>query len=279
MRNALIIGIRADGLDPLFSVSANETKNHANGNNRRPAAPETTRGGHMRFGRRLGTLRDWLMAPVCALCAEATSRERYFCDGCERALPTLETHCVICATPLPGANTDALICGRCQQHRPRYASVHAPFRYAAPIDRLIQGAKYHGRFDWLDLLGRRLSDRIRTRADTIDAIMPVPLHRSRLRERGYNQSLELARPLSKRLGIPLSLDVERVRATAPQKAMSRPERRRNMRGAFAARGEFNGLRVAVVDDVMTSGATVDAVARCLRQAGAASVTVWVVARA
>jgi ComF family protein len=233
----------------------------------------------MRIRQRLEILRDWFATPACALCGESTTRERRLCGGCERALPELGAHCAVCATPLPGAGIDRLICGRCQQRPPRYAYAHALFRYAAPIDRLIQGAKYHGRLDWLDMLGRRLSDHARVKANAIDAIVPVPLHRSRLRERGYNQSLELARPLSKRLGIGLNLDIERVRATRPQKAMSGAERRRNVRNAFAATKEFSGLRIAVVDDVMTSGATVDAVARCLRKAGAASVAVWVVARA
>lgn len=120
---------------------------------------------------------------------------------------------------------------------------------------------------------------MRSRVNAIDAVVPVPLHRSRLRGRGYNQSLELARPLAKRMQVPLNLGIERVRATPPQTAISRAERRRNVRGAFAATADFSGLRIAVIDDVMTSGATVDAVAQCLRKAGAARVEVWVVARA
>ena len=157
--------------------------------------------------------------------------------------------------------------------------MHAPFRYAAPIDRLIQGAKYNARFDWLDLLANRLTEHIRIRATEVDAIVPVPLHRSRLRSRGYNQALELARPLAKNLRLPLHRGIERVRSTPAQIAMSLEDRRRNVRNAFAASGEFTGLRLALVDDVMTSGATVQAVTRCLRRAGAASVEVWIVARA
>jgi ComF family protein len=227
---------------------------------------------------RLGSVRDWLVAPTCVLCGEPTFRGRDFCDGCARSLPRLISGCAVCATPLPDHN-DALICGHCQQHPPRYKCVLAPFRYAAPIDRLIQGAKYSARFDWLELLGRRLAEHVRDRAPEVDAILPVPLHRSRLRARGYNQSQELARPLAKRLGLPLCQGVERVRPTPPQTAMSRNDRRRNVRAAFAASDEFSGLRVALVDDVMTSGATADAVARCLRRAGAVSVEVWVAARA
>ena len=232
----------------------------------------------MRIFRHLILARDWLLAPSCTLCGERVSYRQPFCGSCERSLPLLDAGCAVCATQLP-PESGSLICGECQQHPPRYASVHAAFRYTAPIDRLIQGAKYNARFDWLDLLATRLCDRIRARAAEVDTIVPVPLHRSRLRSRGYNQALELTRPIAKSLRLPLHLGVERVRPTPPQTAMSLSERRRNMHKAFVARRDFTGLRVAIVDDVMTSGATAQAVAACLQKAGAASVEVWIVARA
>lgn len=228
---------------------------------------------------RIGRLREWLWVPACALCG-AHGRGGYdFCDGCEKSLPLLTSCCSRCAIFLPGLHGDSTVCGECQQHPPKYQSAHAAFRYAPPVDRLIHGAKYTGRLDWLAILGRRLAQGIAARAGAVDALVAVPLHHSRLRERGYNQSLELARPLAKQLGLPLRDGLERLRATPPQATLTREERRRNVRAAFAARSPFTGLRVALVDDVMTSGATVDAAARCLRKAGAASVEVWVVARA
>ena len=232
----------------------------------------------MHISQRLMLARDWLLAPSCTLCGERVSHRQPFCDGCEHSLPLLDAGCAVCATQLP-PESSSLICGECQQHPPRFASVHAVFRYAAPIDRLIQGAKYHARFDWLGLLATRLCGHVRARATEVDAIVPVPLHRARLRSRGYNQALELARPIAKSLRLPLHLGVERVRPTPPQTAMSLSERRRNVHKAFIARHECKGLRVAIVDDVMTSGATAQAVAGCLRQAGAASVEVWILARA
>lgn len=228
---------------------------------------------------RLRLTRDWFLPPACVLCGDSVSRPRDFCEGCERALPVLDFCCSRCAVPLAGASGDTLLCGDCQQHERPYTSVHAPFRYAAPIDRLIQGAKYAGRLDWLALFGRRLMRHVESRAAGVDAIMAVPLHTSRLRERGYNQSLELARALAKHLGLPLRHGLRRVRATAQQAELAREDRHRNVREAFAATGALDGLRVALVDDVMTSGATVEAVSRCLHKAGAASVEVWVVARA
>lgn len=231
----------------------------------------------MRIRQRLAAIRHWLAARGCVLCAGPVARGHDFCDGCEHSLPAIGPCCAVCATPLPGTNTEMPICGQCQQRSPRYDRVRAPFRYAAPIDRLIQGGKYNARFDWLDILGRRLARHVHVHQ--IDAIAPVPLHRSRLRTRGYNQSLELARPLARRLGLPLYRGIERVRATPPQTGMSRAQRRRNMNNAFEANAAVAGLRVAIIDDVMTSGATVEAVARCLRESGATSVEVWVVARA
>jgi ComF family protein len=191
----------------------------------------------------------------------------------------LGSRCSRCAVALADTETAASICGECQQRPPSFAAVEAPFRYAAPLDRLILGAKFHARLDWAALLGRRLATHLRAHAVDIDAVVPVPLHRLRLRERGYNQSLELARPLAKRLGLALTLGVERVRATPPQTALSRAERRKNVRQAFTATRDFAGARVAVIDDVMTSGATAEAMARCLLKAGAARVEIWVAARA
>jgi ComF family protein len=224
-------------------------------------------------------IRAWLLPAACPLCGESIAPERDFCDGCERALPMVYACCTRCAAALEQADTSALICGQCQQNPPAYTTVRAPFRYAGPIDRLILGAKYGARLDWVALLSRAMTRHIDGRANSVDAVVPVPLHRSRLRERGYNQSLELARPLAKQLGLPLMLGVERVRATPPQTSLSRADRRKNVRRAFAANGDFAGLRIAVVDDVLTSGATAEAMAQCLLKAGATSVEVWVAARA
>jgi ComF family protein len=221
----------------------------------------------------------WLLRAACPLCGQAITPEQDFCTGCERALPVIATACARCAAPLDHIETTDAICGQCEQTPPVYAAVHAPYRYAPPIDRLVHGAKYGARLDWATLLGRRLAEHLVSRADSIDVLVPVPLHRSRLRERGYNQSLELARLLEKRLRIPLTHGVDRVRATPPQTTLSREERRRNVRRAFAAARDFTEQRIAVVDDVMTSGATADAIASCLHQAGAKSVEIWVVARA
>lgn len=228
---------------------------------------------------RLQRIRAWLWPPTCPLCGGGREPDLDFCDGCERSLPVLSACCSRCALPFASADLADALCGPCQQSAPAYSTVRAPFRYAAPVDRLILGAKYARRLDWVALLGHRLARHVQACSFSVDALVPIPLHRTRLRSRGYNQSLELARPLAARLGLPLLSVLKRTRATAAQTALSRDERRKNMRGAFVAIRPVAGLRIAVVDDVMTSGATAEEAARCLHEAGAGSVEIWVIARA
>jgi ComF family protein len=172
-------------------------------------------------------------------------------------------------------------CGDCQQQPPAYASTRAAFRYAMPVDKLIQNLKYHGRLELSRVLGGYLAAHLKTLNDPLpDVIVPVPLHSSRLRDRGYNQSLEIARFVAKTLQLPINWkDAQRIRATAPQTELPRDQRRKNVRGAFKTGEAFANQRVAVVDDVMTSGHTVNALAETLLRSGALEVRVWVVARA
>lgn len=225
-------------------------------------------------------LLGWFVAPRCIVCGAHASVKDNLCAPCQAELPRNETSCVRCAAPR-GPTPDG-ICGRCLTRAPFYDRACALYRYAPPIDRLVQGFKYERRLDWGRVLGMALAHHLQASGLSADAIVPVPLHRRRLRERGYNQSLELARPIGARLGIPvLPRAVRRVRPTPAQAGLSRDERRRNVRNVFeVARTDCVTERhVAIVDDVMTSGHTVDALARALKRAGARSVAVWVLARA
>jgi ComF family protein len=172
-------------------------------------------------------------------------------------------------------------CGECQAHPPAYVSARAAFRYAAPVDKLIQHLKYHDRLELSRLLGAYLANHLQALNDPLpDVIVPVPLHSSRLRERGYNQSLEIARFVAQSLELPINWkDTQRIRPTMPQTELPREQRRKNVRGAFMTGGVFAGRRVAIVDDVMTSGHTANALAESLLRSGAVEVRVWVVARA
>lgn len=183
-----------------------------------------------------------------------------------------------CAIPLPEPATE---CGRCLRRPPDFDAALAPLIYGFPVDRLLPRFKFHG-----DLAaGRLLAATLLSAASAAPGarpatLIPVPLHRTRLRERGYNQALELARPIARQLGIPLAPDaLERVRPTRAQSELGALDRRRNVRGAFVVRGRTLPDHVALVDDVMTTGATLSECARVLKRAGVARVDVWVVARA
>ncbi len=217
----------------------------------------------------------------CLLCAARAPAGKNLCPECERSLPRVEAACPRCAAHGAVREADDAPCGECQKDPPAFAFTRAAFRYAAPVDRLIQNLKYHGRLDLSRLLGEHLAAHLQTLDDPLpDTIVPVPLHSSRLRERGYNQSLEIARFVARALGLPLNWkDARRIRATAPQTELPRDRRRGNVRGAFTAGPAFAGRRVAIVDDVLTSGHTADALADSLRRSGAVEIRVWVVARA
>jgi ComF family protein len=193
------------------------------------------------------------------------------CAACRAELPRLEgALCPRCALPSPGA----ALCGRCLAETPEYDATIAPLAYDFPADALVHALKFRGELSLASFLGKLLAERIPPR-ETIDLVIPVPLSAARLRGRGYNQALELARHLPGKLDFSSCV---RERDATPQTELPWAERRRNVRGAFACRRSLEGARVAVVDDVMTTGATLDEMARTLKRAGAAHVVNWVLAR-
>jgi len=218
-------------------------------------------------------IRQTLLAQDCLLC-QATSGERPLCATCERELPSFASACPRCALASAG-NAE---CGACIAAPPHYDASCAAFVYAYPVDALIQALKYGGQLALAGLFARRLYQRIENTAD-VDLIVPMPLHPARLAGRGFNQAAEIAKALSRLSGITVDARLaRRVRDTAPQTALPLRERAANMRRAFACERDLTGLRVAVVDDVMTTGATLDEFARTLKRSGAARVENWVVAR-
>lgn len=214
-----------------------------------------------------------LLGRECLLCG-AETRER-LCPACYAGLPYLpEQRCPVCAIPTP----EGQVCGACLAALPRFDRVQAAFAYAFPADKLIQGLKYQARLPLAPLLAELLYSQLGQEAKP-DLLIPMPLHPARLKERGFNQALELARCLSRRTGIKLAAEAcQRVRDTPPQAALPWEARGKNIQGAFTCAGDFSGLRVAVVDDVLTTGATLDELASVLRSRGAARVSGWVVAR-
>lgn len=230
---------------------------------------------------RWGVLRRFLLPRFCLLCDSETHRNSDICNACKQSLPIMSAACPHCAVSLGRGSAVDIDCGECQKRPPKYVRAHAAYSYAPPIDRLIHGLKYQGKLYYARVLGAHLAEHLNSVcAPRPDVIVPVPLHRSRLRERGYNQALEIARPLARRFSVPITYErIYRVRPTATQTELPRKKRRGNVRNAFQVDRDFSGLSVAVVDDVMTTGYTVDSFAACLRRAGAESVSIWVVARA
>jgi ComF family protein len=217
-----------------------------------------------------------LWPPRCLACGERGHDGRDLCRACAAALPWNRIACPTCALPLPAP---APACGACLQRAPPLDAVHAAFVYAQPLDRLLPRFKFHGDLAAGRLLAQLMADTFAT-LQPADAMMPVPLHRRRLRARGYDQALELARPLARTLGLPLhSETLCRVRPTAAQSELSALARRRNVRDAFVVTGAAKlPARVVLVDDVMTTGATLHAAAKALRRAGVQRVDAWVCAR-
>lgn len=218
-----------------------------------------------------------LLSWRCLLCGAPGVDGMDLCAPCAKELPRNGPCCARCALPLPIA---AAMCGQCLRREPPWDGAWAPFRYGWPLDRL------ETRFKFGDDLaaGRTLAALWREEPAPVELpalLVPVPLHRARLRQRGYNQALELARPLAAMLGIPLGQDVlVRTRDTSAQTELDRTARRRNVRGAFAVRE--NAVlpdHIALFDDVMTTGATMAECARLLKRAGVQRVDAWALARA
>jgi len=216
-----------------------------------------------------------LFGQDCALCVGPCS-QGLVCPACAGALPRITHACARCAIPLatPGPN-----CGEClAPDRYAFDDALAVFEYRFPVDRMIQRFKYAGDLalgSWLASCLAEAAAR-RTRPDVVVA---APLSGRGLRQRGFNQALLLARRVARDLDVRCEVDaLRKVRETAPQHSLERRDRIRNPRGAFECLLTLDGERVAIVDDVITTGATVDALARALRERGAGSVSAWAVAR-
>ena len=231
---------------------------------------------------RMSPFRAWLAAagrfflpPRCIVCEGPGRGIRELCDGCHRSLVSNAACCSRCALPLPAMTP---LCGQCQTKPPPWHDVWVPFVYAWPLDALESRFKFSGSL----AAGRVLAACwLSSGVPPVmpDLLVPVPLHASRLRKRGYNQALELARPLARHLGLPLAHDVlTRARPTGAQTELDAAARATNVRAAFAVKRMPAQKHVAIVDDVMTTGATLAECARVLLAAGVARVDVWALAR-
>ena len=210
---------------------------------------------------------------------QGLQKQSFICSNCYVRLPFLKSSCSVCAMPISSSQQ---ICGQCLQKSPTFDKTIAAFHYEPPISDFILSIKYSAGFDCLPLLTNSLQQSIveSYEADKFPELMiPVPLNRARLVKRGFNQATEVAKFLSRKLTIPLASELAfRSKTTVPQADLSAVERTRNLKNAFSIKGVAPS-HCAVIDDVMTTGSTVDSLSKALKKAGATRVDVWCLARA
>ncbi len=234
---------------------------------------------HSRFILSLHRIYHYLLPPSCVLCGYLTHTPYNICHPCQHDLPILPNHCPQCARFVSIAKP----CGECLTSPPAFDRTFTLFPYEFPIIQLIIQLKFQHQFSHAKALGELLTQAIQTNwyanQRLPDVIIPIPLHAKRLRERGFNQALEIAKPIAKTLAIPIDkTGVKRIKPTLAQSTLPAAERKQNMANAFILTRDYSGLSVAVVDDVITTGSTIRECCRMLKQAGAKHIDVWCCAR-
>lgn len=210
----------------------------------------------------------------CLLCA-GRAHTQPLCEACERGLPYHDAPaCPQCAHVTTGSR----LCGECLSHPPSFDATFAAFDYCFPVDTLVHQIKYHSNLALVDFIASGLLRKLRS-AEKPDSVFAMPLHSVRLQERGFNQSVEIAKSIIKQWTVPLKLNgYQRVKDTKEQAQLPWKERHANVRGAFTCEVDLRGQHIAVVDDVMTTGATLNEFASMLKKSGAKKVSAYVVAR-
>ncbi len=211
----------------------------------------------------------------CILCGNHDANTTGLCHGCLDDLPWLST----CLCQQCGLPSNGKVCGQCLNEKPAFDTTKALFQYDFPIDRLLQHYKYGTSLHLADTFAQLWHHHFNSEKPDIDLIIPMPVHKNRLQTRGFNQALEIAKPISNHYQIDLSVKhCERIRHTEPQASLPYAQRIKNMKGAFSAAQPLNGKKIAIIDDVMTTGASLNALASSLKHAGALHVECWVIAR-
>lgn len=228
----------------------------------------------------LAPLLDLVFPPRCAACRAFVSEAHSLCDACQRRWPALrESSCVVCADPFVSGPSHR--CGDCLQDPPDFDRLHAAGLYEGSLHDLVVRLKYQGEERLAVFLGRQISLALEAYED-FDLIVPIPLHVDRLRERGFNQAVLLARNLGRMKKIPVTTEaLKKIRPTPPQMTLKKEERRKNLRGVFEVPDErrVRGRSILLVDDVATTGETLREASRVLKEAGAKRVEAAVAARA
>ncbi len=222
---------------------------------------------------------------ACVLCGEAVSNTISLCNDCRDDFPKLENACHQCGLPLESANEHDVVCGQCFKHPTAVDYTLCLYHYQIPLDYLITELKYNQKLSHAAILAALFLARLSKEPTKSlpEVILPVPLHKNRLIKRGFNQSIEIARPIAKQLSIPIGLDlVRRKRQTRTQTDLTALERKKNIRGCFEVTKQENLSvydHIVIIDDVVTTGSTANELATLLKKSGVKKVGVWSVARA
>lgn len=221
---------------------------------------------------------DRIIRPTCLLCGARSGIHPTLCDSCHQDLPYNRFPCPGCGIPM---SLEQKRCGRCLRHPMPFDGVFIPFRYTPPLDRLLLDFKFNAGFHLGELMGRLFAEALAERQQPLpNLLIPVPLHPKRLRQRGFNQALLLAKTISRRFAIPIHTGLcQRIAATQSQARLEAKARKKNLRGAFHCAHASDIDRVAIIDDVLTTGATQAELCRCLKRSGVKQVEAWALARA
>lgn len=225
---------------------------------------------------------NWLLPPTCLLCGDPSHQDHDICLPCQQELPWLKQVCPQCALPLPATTAPEQACGNCLLNPPSYSKTIALWSYEKPVDHLITALKFNHQLVYARLLGELLAKQLYAHYQNQPLptyVIPVPLHNRRLRERGFNQALEIARPIAKKLRIPIaSHHCQRILATAPQTLLPATERHNNVKNAFTITHALQAKHIAIIDDVITTGHTITELSQQWHQAGVEQIDVWCCAR-
>ncbi|WP_456378910.1 ComF family protein [Thiolapillus sp.] len=219
-----------------------------------------------------------LFPTTCLVCGQPGENGLDICGGCRASLPHNPSSCRCCALPLPPGAAGKMLCGSCSRKPPPFFRIISPWLYEAPIDDLIQQLKFQQKLPAGRLLAQLLAEEIPPQ-ERPDLLIPVPLHKRQLKARGFNHSSEIARVLSRVLGIPWSPWLLRKRReTLPQHNLGRKERKNNLRRCFSFDNRRNHHHVAVIDDVVTTATTATEVAKSLGKTGVKKIEIWALSR-
>ena len=221
-------------------------------------------------------LLEWVAPPCCLLCRLEVEYRHGLCQGCWAKLPVNEIHCERCALPMAHES----LCGHCQRCPPVFDSVIAPLCYQDPIDQMLCALKYHQQLSFARTAAGLITDTVRESGEPMpDLLIGVPMTHRAVRKRGLNQAVFLARLIGRQLGIPVkSTLIKKLRETDRQSTLNASKRQRNLKGAFHCKGSLEDKHIALVDDILTTGATANEISRALKAAGANRVDIWVCAR-